>query len=34
VESWADKVAAQHGFVDVAHTMEIFGTCPECAAKA
>ena len=33
VESWADKVAGQHGFVDVSHTMEIFGTCPECAGK-
>jgi len=31
VESWADKVAAQNGFVDVSHTLEIFGTCPECA---
>jgi Fur family ferric uptake transcriptional regulator len=31
VESWADRVAAQHGFVDVSHTMEIFGTCPACA---
>jgi Fur family transcriptional regulator, ferric uptake regulator len=34
VESWADRVAAQHGFVSVSHTMEIFGTCPECAARA
>ena len=33
VESWADKVAAQHGFSDVSHTLEIFGTCPECAAN-
>jgi Fur family ferric uptake transcriptional regulator len=33
VESWADRVAAQHGFVDVSHTMEIFGTCPACAAR-
>jgi Fur family ferric uptake transcriptional regulator len=32
VESWADRVAAKHGFADVSHTMEIFGTCPECAA--
>jgi len=31
VESWADKVAGQHGFVDVAHTLEIFGRCPDCA---
>ncbi len=34
VESWAEKMAGEHGFVDVSHTMEIFGTCPECAAKA
>ena len=31
VESWADRVAAKHGFADVSHTLEIFGTCPECA---
>ncbi|GAA2381669.1 transcriptional repressor [Catellatospora methionotrophica] len=31
VESWADRVAAQHGFVDVSHTLEIFGTCQGCA---
>lgn len=33
VERWADKVAAEHGFIDVAHTLEIFGTCGECAGK-
>jgi len=33
VESWADRVAAQHGFADVSHTVEIFGTCPDCAGK-
>jgi Fur family ferric uptake transcriptional regulator len=27
VERWADAVAAQHGFRDVSHTLEIFGTC-------
>lgn len=32
VERWADKVAAEHGFVDVSHTVEIFGVCPACAA--
>lgn len=32
VESWADKIAAEHGFADVSHTLEIFGTCAECAA--
>ncbi|MFV2102613.1 Fur family transcriptional regulator [Micromonospora sp. LOL_024] len=31
VETWADRVAAQHGFTDVSHTLEIFGTCPACA---
>ncbi|MCZ7418460.1 MULTISPECIES: transcriptional repressor [unclassified Micromonospora] len=31
VEAWADRVAAQHGFTDVSHTLEIFGTCPTCA---
>ncbi|WP_037732162.1 Fur family transcriptional regulator [Streptomyces megasporus] len=32
VEKWADSIAEEHGFVDVAHTLEIFGTCGECAA--
>ena len=27
VERWASRVAAQHGFADVSHTLEIFGTC-------
>jgi Fur family transcriptional regulator, ferric uptake regulator len=31
VETWAEKVAARHGYVNVSHTMEIFGTCPACA---
>jgi len=30
VERWADGVAGQHGFTDVSHTLEIFGTCPAC----
>ena len=30
VERWADGVAGEHGFVDVSHTLEIFGTCPTC----
>jgi len=33
VESWANRVAAEHGFADVSHTLEIFGTCAECAAR-
>ncbi|QFZ17307.1 Fur family transcriptional regulator [Saccharothrix syringae] len=34
VEKWADRVAAENGFVEVSHTVEIFGTCRECNAKA
>lgn len=30
VERWADKVAAEHGFRDVEHTLEVFGTCSRC----
>jgi Fur family transcriptional regulator, ferric uptake regulator len=31
VESWADRVAAEHGYTDVSHTLEIFGTCRACS---
>ena len=31
VEAWAARVAAEHGFSDVGHTIEIFGTCSACA---
>jgi len=31
VEEWARSVAAQHGFVEVDHTVEITGTCSTCA---
>jgi Fur family transcriptional regulator, ferric uptake regulator len=34
VERWAAQTAAEHGFVDVHHTLEIFGRCPECAADS
>ncbi len=30
VESWADLVAAEHGFREVRHTVEIVGTCSSC----
>ena len=30
VEKWASQVAAQHGFRDVTHTVEVFGTCSSC----
>jgi Fur family transcriptional regulator, ferric uptake regulator len=31
-EAWAAEVAAQHGFSDVSHTIEIFGVCADCAS--
>jgi Fur family ferric uptake transcriptional regulator len=30
VERWAEKVAAEHGFSSVEHTVEVFGTCAGC----
>lgn len=32
VESWTSQVAREHGYIDVTHTVEIFGLCPRCAA--
>lgn len=26
-ERWSQKVSAEHGFTDVTHTLEVFGTC-------
>ncbi len=31
VEAWATRVSAEHGFTDVRHTLEIFGTCETCS---
>lgn len=31
VERWAEKIASEHGFVDVSHTIEIFGHCRDCS---
>ncbi len=33
VERWARAVATEHGFVDVGHTVEVFGTCRPCAQR-
>jgi Fur family ferric uptake transcriptional regulator len=30
VERWTRAIAAEHGYADVSHTLEIFGTCPTC----
>jgi Fur family ferric uptake transcriptional regulator len=31
VERWTRSVAAAHGYADVSHTLEIFGTCARCS---
>ena len=33
VELWAEKVAGEHGFINIGHTVEISGTCPDCATS-
>jgi Fur family transcriptional regulator, ferric uptake regulator len=30
VERWTRAIAAEHGYADVSHTLEIFGTCRDC----
>jgi Fur family ferric uptake transcriptional regulator len=30
-ESWATKVAKDHGFTQVTHTIDIFGLCKACS---
>jgi Fur family ferric uptake transcriptional regulator len=30
VERWTRSVATAHGYADVSHTLEIFGTCSRC----
>jgi Fur family ferric uptake transcriptional regulator len=32
IEKWAERVAAEHGFTDVRHTLEIDGLCARCAS--
>ncbi|MEU6750023.1 Fur family transcriptional regulator [Spirillospora sp. NPDC046719] len=31
IERWAERVAAEAGFAEVDHTVEVFGLCPDCA---
>jgi Fur family ferric uptake transcriptional regulator len=31
VEAWVDAMAVQHGFSEVSHDLEIFGTCADCS---
>ncbi|MGO1236358.1 MAG: Fur family transcriptional regulator [Microbacterium gubbeenense] len=34
VERWARDTAAENGFSDAEHVVDIFGVCAECTAKA
>ena len=34
VESWAAQVAAQHGFTQPSHVVDVFGLCAACTAAA
>ena len=29
VERWANRTATEHGFTEVSHTLEVFGTCAD-----
>lgn len=31
VERWTSREAAEHGFTEVSHSIEVFGLCPACA---
>ncbi len=33
VEAWAAEVAQAHGFSNVSHTIELFGTCADCRRR-
>jgi len=33
VEQWAARVAEEHGFAEVSHTVELFGTCARCRGE-
>jgi Fur family ferric uptake transcriptional regulator len=32
VETWARDVAAEHGFTQPQHVVDVFGYCPDCSA--
>ena len=33
VERWTSAIAAEHGFADLSHTLEIVGTCADCRSR-
>ncbi|HSP52579.1 MAG TPA: transcriptional repressor [Cryobacterium sp.] len=34
VENWANNVAAEHGFTQAAHVVDVFGLCAACSAAS
>lgn len=34
VEKWAVDIGAAHGFTNVTHTVEVYGTCANCSLRA
>ena len=34
VEAWAATIAAEHGFTDVTHDVELYGLCASCGATS
>ena len=33
VETWAEQMAAEHGFTDLEHIFDVFGLCAECSQR-
>lgn len=31
---WAETMAATHGYADLSHTLELFGTCARCQRQS
>ncbi|MFI6326245.1 Fur family transcriptional regulator [Nonomuraea sp. NPDC050556] len=34
VERWAEAVGSEHGFTEITHTVEVFGTCASCSTTS
>lgn len=32
VEEWSNRVAAEHGFIEIDHVVDLFGLCQKCAS--
>ena len=33
VETWAQSIAAEHGFIEANHVVDVFGVCSDCSAR-